>query len=63
MPIWDLRRGDADDDRMSPGGRGMRAIVLSALFEFNIVQAAVAFTLLVLVPAFLVGLLPSFLGT
>lgn len=63
MPIWDLREGDADDDRMSPGGRGMRAIVLSALFEFNVVQAAVAFTLLVLVPAFLVGLLPSFLAT
>jgi hypothetical protein len=63
MPIWDLRQGDADDDRMSPGGRGMRAIVLSALFEFNVVQAAVAFTMLVLVPALLIGLIPSILTT
>lgn len=63
MAIWDLRKGDADDDRMSPGGRGMRAIVLSALFEFNVVQAALAFVFLVLLPAFLVGLVPSLLQT
>ena len=63
MSIWDLRKGDADDDRMSPGGRGMRAIVLSALFEFNVVQAALAFVFLVLLPAFLLGLVPSLLQT
>ena len=63
MTIWDLRKGDADDDRMSPGGRGMRAIVLSALFEFNVVQAALAFVFLILVPALLVGLIPSLLST
>ncbi|AHB50278.1 hypothetical protein W911_12965 [Hyphomicrobium nitrativorans NL23] len=63
MAIWDLRKGDADDDRMSPGGRGMRAIVMSALFEFNVVQAALAFVALVLLPAFLVGLVPSLLQT
>ena len=61
--IWDLRRGDADDDRLSPEGRGFRAIILSALFEFNIVQAAAAFLFLILLPAILVGLAPSTLHT
>jgi hypothetical protein len=56
MQIWDLRRGDADDNRFSPGGKGLRAFVLSALFEFNIAQAAAAFIFLILLPAILVGL-------
>ena len=35
LRIWDLRRGDADDNRTSPHGRGLRSIVLSAALEFN----------------------------
>ena len=56
MTIWDLRRGDADDDRLSPGGRGLRSIILSTLFEFNLLQGALAFLLLILLPALLIGL-------
>jgi len=59
MAIWDLRRGDADDDRLSPGGRGLRSIILSTLFEFNLLQGAIAFLLLILLPALLIGLVPS----
>lgn len=59
MAIWDLRRGDADDDRLSPGGRGLRSIILSTLFEFNLLQGALAFLLLILLPALLIGLVPS----
>jgi len=61
--IWDLRRGDADDNRFSPGGQGLRAFFLSILLELNIVQAAVAFVFLILLPAILVGLAPSTLAT
>jgi 3',5'-cyclic AMP phosphodiesterase CpdA len=57
--IWDLRRGDADDDRLSPGGRGLRSIILSTLFEFNILQGTFALLLLVVLPALLIGLVPS----
>ena len=59
MTIWDLRRGDADDDRLSPGGRGLRSIILSTMFEFNLLQGALAFLLLILLPALLIGLVPS----
>ena len=59
MTIWDLRRGNADDDRLSPGGRGLRSIILSTLFEFNLLQGALAFLLLILLPALLIGLVPS----
>jgi len=59
MALLDLKNGDADDDRLSPGGKGLRAIVLSTLFEFNFLQGFVAFLLLVISPALLVGLVPS----
>jgi hypothetical protein len=59
MALLDLKRGDADDDRLSPGGKGLRAIILSTLFEFNFLQGIIAFLLLVVLPALLVGLLPS----
>jgi 3',5'-cyclic AMP phosphodiesterase CpdA len=63
MALLDLKQGDADDDRLSPGGKGLRAIVLSTLFEFNFLQGLIAFLLLVILPALLVGLLPSIART
>jgi 3',5'-cyclic AMP phosphodiesterase CpdA len=63
MRIWDLRRGDADDDRTSPAGRGLRSVVLSALLEFNYVHASIGFLALIIGPALLVGLAPSVLVT
>ncbi|HEY8548384.1 MAG TPA: metallophosphoesterase [Vicinamibacterales bacterium] len=54
--LWDLRRGDADDDRSSPHGRGWRALAISTALEFNYLTAAIAFVWLMLVPAVLVGL-------
>jgi len=35
LRIWDLRRGDDDDNRTSPHGRGLRSIILSTALEFN----------------------------
>jgi 3',5'-cyclic AMP phosphodiesterase CpdA len=58
-PIWDLRRGDADDNRTSPYGRGMWKVVLSAALDFNILKASVAALVLIIGPALLVGLAPS----
>ncbi len=57
-PLWDLRQGDADDNRTSPHGRGWRGLAVSTALEFNYLTAAITFTLLVLVPALLVGLAP-----
>ena len=54
--LWDLRRGDADDNRSSPHGRGWRALALSTAMEFNLLTAVTSFIALVLVPALVVGL-------
>lgn len=62
-PIWDLRRGDHDDDRMSPYSGGFRSLVLSAAFEFNFLKALVVFLALIVIPALLVGLALSLLLT
>src|SRR5262245_15496620 len=56
--IWDLRQGDADDNRTSPYGRGWRHIVISTALEFNYLTATVAFFAIVIVPALVVGLVP-----
>ena len=56
--LWDMRRGDADDDRTSPHGRGWRSMALSAALEFNYLTASIAFLSLIIVPALLVGLAP-----
>ena len=48
MRIWDLRRGDADDNRTSPAGGSLRSVVLSAAMEFNYLQAAIGFLALVI---------------
>ena len=63
MRIWDLRRGDADDNRTSPAGGGLRSLVLSAALEFNYLQAAIGFLALVIGPALLVGIMPSVVVT
>lgn len=61
--IWDLRLGDADDNRASPPGRGWRGVLVALALDFNYLTALVAFVSLVLVPALLLGLAPSLLLT
>src|SRR5262245_36066542 len=56
--IWDLRRGDADDNRTSPVGRGWRNLAVTTLLDFNYLSASIAFLLLIVVPALVVGLVP-----
>jgi 3',5'-cyclic AMP phosphodiesterase CpdA len=56
--LWDLRQGDADDNRTSPYGRGWRSIIVSTALEFNYLTATVAFITLVIAPALMVGLVP-----
>src|SRR5215475_2614809 len=56
--LWDLRRGDADDNRASPYGRGWRGVLVSTALEFNFLTATLAFFTLVIVPVLLVGLAP-----
>src|SRR5262245_21010142 len=63
MRIGDLRRGDAEDNRMSLPGRGLSSVVLSAALEFSYLQAALGFLTLIIGPALLVGLAPSLLVT
>jgi 3',5'-cyclic AMP phosphodiesterase CpdA len=62
MRIWNLRRGDHDDNRTSPRG-GLRGVVLSAALEFNYLKAPIVFLTLVILPALLVGIAPSALLT
>jgi 3',5'-cyclic AMP phosphodiesterase CpdA len=59
--IWDLRRGDADDNRTSPVARGWRNLAIATLLEFNYLSASIAFVLLIAVPALVVGLVPPIL--
>lgn len=61
--IWDLRRGDDDDNRASPHGRGVWGLVFSAALEFNYVKAAIGFLTLIVGPALLVGIAPSVVVT
>ena len=63
LPIWDLRRGDADDNRTSPHGRSLRSIVFSIALEFNPVKASIGFLALIIVPGLLVGIAPSIVVT
>ena len=41
--IWDLRRGDADDNRTSPYGRCWRSVIISTALESNYLTASIAF--------------------
>ena len=59
LRVWNLRRGDDDDNRSSPYGGGFRSLILSAVFEFNYMKAPVGFFALVIGPALLVGIAPS----
>ena len=59
MRIWNLRRGDDDDDRTNPHGRGVRSLVFSAALEFNYLKAPIGFLALFVVPALLIGIAPS----
>jgi 3',5'-cyclic AMP phosphodiesterase CpdA len=61
--IWNLRRGDADDNRSSPYGRGWRNVVVSTALESNYLTASIAFVAVIIVPALLVGLAPPLLLT
>ena len=56
--IWDLRRGDADDNRTSPGGRGWGKLAITTLLDFNYLSVSIVFILLIVVPALVVGLVP-----
>jgi 3',5'-cyclic AMP phosphodiesterase CpdA len=57
--IWNLRRGDNEDNRTSPYGRGMQSVVLAALLDFNFLKASIGFLVLIIVPALLIGIAPS----
>jgi predicted MPP superfamily phosphohydrolase len=59
LRIWDLRRGDDDDDRTSPHHRGLRSLVFSAALEFNYLKAPIGFLVLFVAPALLIGIVPS----
>jgi 3',5'-cyclic AMP phosphodiesterase CpdA len=61
--IWDLRYGDADDNRTSPYGAGWKSLILSNVLEFSYLKAALAFLILIIVPALLVGAAPSIIFT
>ena len=63
MPIWDLRCGDADDDRTSPYGVGWKSLIFSNVLEFSYLKAALAFLILIVIPALLVGVAPSIILT
>ena len=63
MRIWDFRRGDEDDNRTSPQGGSLRRLLISAALEFNYVKAAIGFLKLIIVPAVLVGIVPSLVVT
>lgn len=57
--IWDMRRGDNDDNRFSPHGRGLGGLVVPTLLEFNFLTAPLTILILILGPAILVGIAPS----
>jgi 3',5'-cyclic AMP phosphodiesterase CpdA len=59
LRIWDLRRGDYDDNRSSPTGGSLRSLLLSTVLEFNYLKAPLAFMALVVAPALVVGVVPS----
>src|SRR5215467_6929762 len=61
--IWDLRSGDADDNRTSPYGTGWKSLIFSNVLEFSYLKAALAFLILIVIPALLVGIAPSIVLT
>jgi hypothetical protein len=63
VPIWDLRCGDADDNRTSPYGRGWESLIVFNVLEFSYLKAVLAFLVLIVIPALLVGAAPSIIFT
>jgi Calcineurin-like phosphoesterase len=63
VPIWNLRCGDADDNRTSPYGTGWKSLIFSNVLEFSYLKAALAFLILIIVPALLIGVAPSIILT
>src|SRR6478672_10156355 len=61
--IWDLRRGDDEDNRTSPVGGGFRSLVLPTLLEFNYLKAPLTLAITIIIPAILVGIAPSVIIT
>lgn len=59
LDIWDLRRGDDDDNRTNPHRGGLSRLILSTALEFNYQKALIGFLVLIAGPAFLVGIAPS----
>ena len=54
-----MRYGDADDNRTSPYGTGWNSLIFSNVLEFSYLKAALAFLILIVLPALLVGAAPS----
>lgn len=62
LRVWNLRRGDADDDLWSPYAGGLHRLFVAAVFEFNL-KAPVGFFLLIILPALVIGIAPSLVAT
>jgi hypothetical protein len=54
--LWDLTRGDAEDNRSNPQWHGWRGLALSAALDINYLSAAITFIWLIVLPAIVVGL-------
>jgi 3',5'-cyclic AMP phosphodiesterase CpdA len=61
--MWDLRCGDADDNRTSPYASGWKSLIFSNVLEFSYLKAAFAFLILIVIPALAVGVAPSIILT
>ena len=61
--IFDLRRGDYDDNRTSPHGGNIRSLIVTAALEFNYLKASIGFLTLIIAPAIFVGIVPSLVVT
>src|SRR6476646_11637869 len=58
FPLVDPRHGDIEDDAASPGQRSLLAIAGSLLVEISLPKLLFAWTILLLLPAVLLGLAP-----
>jgi 3',5'-cyclic AMP phosphodiesterase CpdA len=61
--IFDLRRGDYDDDRTSPHKSSLRSVIIASALEFNFLKASIGFLTLIVAPALFVGIVPSVVVT
>ncbi len=63
LRVWNLRRGDFDDNRLSPYAGGLQKLFVAVVFEFNYLKAPVGFLFLIIGPALIVGVAPSLVVT